>query len=229
MTRPLPAALRRRELRVVGLDDADDDAEDPERRREDLDDEDFHEERRVLRVRERAGRAGDAHGDAARDVGQPDADAGREERVAREIPLVVVPVLRQHARLHLRAVADLGEEEDREDDAVDGRRLAEDDGDEVLGPDPRRLDGRADERRPRQPDAPGRADDRQPEAERDAHVRPRVRAHVREELVVRRVTVLALARLVAHRAGAGRARGRGGLLQERGGSQGRRGERAVHH
>mmetsp|Transcript_3458 Transcript_3458/g.8887 ORF Transcript_3458/g.8887 Transcript_3458/m.8887 type:complete len:92 (+) Transcript_3458:2-277(+) len=44
-----------RELGVVGLDDADDDAEDAEGRGEDLDDQDLDEERRVLGIGEGAG------------------------------------------------------------------------------------------------------------------------------------------------------------------------------
>lgn len=51
---------RAREVPSVALDDANDDAKDAERRPEDLDDEDLHEERRVLRIGERTATAGDA-------------------------------------------------------------------------------------------------------------------------------------------------------------------------
>jgi len=46
-----------RELAAVALDDADDDAEDPEGRGENLHNEDLHKERGVLGVRERAAAA----------------------------------------------------------------------------------------------------------------------------------------------------------------------------
>lgn len=44
-------------------------------------------------------------------------------------------------------VSDLGGEDDGHDDSVDGDDLAEDDGDQVLGSDPRRLDTGTENRR----------------------------------------------------------------------------------
>mmetsp|Transcript_16854 Transcript_16854/g.68008 ORF Transcript_16854/g.68008 Transcript_16854/m.68008 type:complete len:242 (-) Transcript_16854:36-761(-) len=191
------------EVGIVGLDDADDDAEDAERRGEDLDDEDFDEERRVLGVAERARGAGDADRDARGDVGEADREARREERVAGEVPLVVVPVRRQEPR-DLGLVADLAQQQDGEDDAVDGGRFAKDDRDEVLRPNARRLDGGPDERRAREPHAPRGADDAQAEPEGDAHVPPAEGGEVGEDLVVRGVAVLGGARCVPHGAPARR-------------------------
>ena len=70
-----------RERTRVGLDDADDDAEEPERRAEDLHDEHLDEEVGLLRVAERAARAGDADAHAAEEVGEPDGEPDREQAV----------------------------------------------------------------------------------------------------------------------------------------------------
>lgn len=91
-----PQNLDLRKLRRVRLDDADDDAEDTQRRREDLNDEDLYKQRRVLGVGESAGATRHAHGDTASEVRQSDPETPREQRVTSEIcgrPLVRVRIL----------------------------------------------------------------------------------------------------------------------------------------
>merc|ERR1719502_1287526 len=76
-------SLRLGEGAAVGLDDADDDAEEPEGAAEDLDDQHLDEEVRLLRVAERAAGARHADADAAEEVGQADREADSEEAVPR--------------------------------------------------------------------------------------------------------------------------------------------------
>ena len=67
-----------RKVGAVGHDDGDDDAEDAQRAAKNLDDEDFDEEGRVLRVGERARRAG--HADANPEGGGGEAKRNKERR-----------------------------------------------------------------------------------------------------------------------------------------------------
>jgi hypothetical protein len=90
----------------------------------------------------------DADRHAADEIAHADRDPGPEQRESR---------VRIRRRVHVGGghVLELGGEDNGHDDAVDGHHFAEDDGDEVLGADPRRLDAAADDGRARDEDAPG--------------------------------------------------------------------------
>jgi len=90
----------------------------------------------------------DAHADAADEVAETDGEASPEQGVAGE------DVRGRVELLNVGELVQLGGEDDGHDDAVDGHDLAEDDGDQVLGPYPGRLDTSADDRDARRPDAP---------------------------------------------------------------------------
>ena len=62
--------------------------------------------------------------------------------------------------------------------------------DEILRPDPGRLDGGPDQAGPGEPDAPGGPDHAEAQAERDAEVGVAVGGHVGEDLPPPRVAVL---------------------------------------
>ena len=91
----------------------------------------------------------DPDGDAADQVTHADGQAGPEQRVAGVVGL---------ARVEGGAVdgIDLGREDDGHDDAVDGHHLAENDGYQILGPDPRRPDAASQDGRAGDEDAPGK-------------------------------------------------------------------------
>ena len=78
----LPPSLGGRKRALRRLNDADNDAKQPERRAENLDNQHLDEEAVLLRVRDGARRAGDADADAADEVGEADEQAGEEEAVA---------------------------------------------------------------------------------------------------------------------------------------------------
>ena len=75
-----PASLED-ELGVGRHDDGDDDGEDAKRRREDLNHQNLHEERAVLRIGERAARPTDANAHATRKVAKAAAHARPEDGV----------------------------------------------------------------------------------------------------------------------------------------------------
>jgi len=76
--------MRRR--RATHQQEADDETEQADGGRKNLNDEDLHEQRGVVRVRERGTAARDADGDAAEQVGQADSQAGPEQAVACSAP-----------------------------------------------------------------------------------------------------------------------------------------------
>lgn len=108
---------------------------------EDLDNQNLDEEARIGGIRQCGAGAVDADTDAADEVAHADGDAAPEEGVAGvEVGAGVELVLGDEL--------DLGAEDDGHDDAVDGDDLAEDDADQVLGPDPWRLHPAAEDRGP---------------------------------------------------------------------------------
>ena len=80
----------------------------------------------------------------------------------------------RHGTATYRWLVDSAREDDGDDEAVDGRGLAEDDRDQVPAPHARRLDGDSHQTGSGGPDAPRRPDDRQAKRESDARVRKEV-------------------------------------------------------
>ena len=118
----------RRELGYVGLNDRYDDAEDSKRTAKNLHDQNSHKELRVLGIRQCTRTPRDSHADAAEQVGETDAHAGKENGIPRVVELVKVKSRWKLAILHIvRHQRHLVRQDDGQDDPVDRRRLAEDD------------------------------------------------------------------------------------------------------
>ena len=95
----------------------------------------------------------DSNRDTANQVAHADCETSPEQRVASEVVGAGVELLSIRDRLHL------GGEDDGHDDAVDGHDFAEDDGDQVLGSYPRRLDTSTHDGHTGCPDSPLRQSD----------------------------------------------------------------------
>lgn len=104
---------------------------------------------RIRGIGEGSSTAVDADGNTADQVAASDSQTSPEQGEAGVVGLAVggQPVI---------GVADLGGEDDGHDDAVDGDDLTEDDGDQVLGSDSRRLDTGTEDGRARDEDTPSR-------------------------------------------------------------------------
>ena len=107
----------------------------------------LHSQARIRSIRQRSTTPIDPHANPTDQITHPDRDARPEECVAS-----ILIRARQHGRfIH---GFQLGGEDDGHDDAVDGDDFAEDDGDKVLGSDPRRFDSAAQDRCAGYEDAP---------------------------------------------------------------------------
>lgn len=110
----------------VGLDDADNDSENSQRRGEDLHYQYLHKEACVLSVGNGAGAARDPDTHPGRYVGKADAQSGGEHAVPGVVHAAVIPVLGQDVARVL-GFFDLVGKNDGHDDAVNGGGLAEND------------------------------------------------------------------------------------------------------
>jgi len=137
-------------VHIRGHDDADYDPKESQRASEDLNDENLDKERRVSGVSQRARASHDADAYSARQVGKSHGQPARERGVS-----TGHHALRVGAICVARHVLDFGLEDDRHDDSVDGDRLAEDDGYEILAGDARSGDRPARQRAPRDENTPG--------------------------------------------------------------------------
>lgn len=84
-------------------------------------------------------------------------------------------------------------EDDRHDNAVNRRRFAEDNANQVLGPDTRRFDGRTHDARARQKDAPPCSKNREAQGEPNSKVGPSKGRHMREDFRPSRITEIVYA------------------------------------
>lgn len=131
-------------LGLVRLEDGYDDAEETDGAAEDFDDEDLDEEGGVLGIGQRSPGAHDADAEAAEQVGHSYRQAGSEHGVTSK------DIISKESSLFLfrcgftdvktlKVITD----HNGHDDPIDGDGFAEDDADEVLGSDARRLDATA--------------------------------------------------------------------------------------
>lgn len=102
----------------------------------------------VCSICQRSATSVDAHRDAANQVAHAHGQASPEEGISAKVVVSRVELLR------VGHLGQLGGEDDGHDDAVDGDDFAEDDGDQILGSYPGRLDAATDNGHARGEDAP---------------------------------------------------------------------------
>lgn len=170
-------ALAAAHFRFRRQNHAHDQTEQADGGRENLDDQNLDEERRIRRIRKRRSGADHADRDAAEEIGHAHGQTGAEDHVAGE---PIVALIRQLVQFLLLIRFDGAEQNDRHDDAVDCDRLAEDDRHQVLGLDSRRLHTAADDRDTGGEDAERRTDD----AQRDRQAGAQGTVHVRRDACV---------------------------------------------
>lgn len=108
---------------------------------------------RVGSISQRSATSVDAYAYTADEVAHAHSDSGPEQRVSSEVVGAGVEQLRVGELIHL------GGEDDGHDDTVNGDDFAEDDGDQVLGSYPRRLDTSTHDGHTGCPDSPLRQSD----------------------------------------------------------------------